>query len=172
MLPSSHQATFVEYFWGRILITLCSGIFSMRYFRFQRISLLFLWNHNLRDWKWHVCLYPPMPCLPTWVSLTGPSKEPHMSFYPWSWLHRNSYDPPLNKEQTSNEWVLHYNFLLHTKMRNIASKVLWGSKIIKSPPTVAYEKVMSDDRGLFEWLSNVVSCRLHSSLHTHCLIVP
>lgn len=53
--------------------------------------------------------------------------------------------------------VSHYNSFLHTKLRNFASKVLWGSKIIKSPPTVAYAKVMSDDRGLFEWLSNVVS---------------
>jgi trimethyllysine dioxygenase len=34
-------------------------------------------------------------------------------------------------------------------------KVLWGSKIIQSPPTVTYEEVMGDDHGLFKWLSNV-----------------
>ena len=92
-----------------------------------------------------------------------------MSFYPWSWLHRNSYDPPLNKGQTSNEWISSSILLLFpcTKLRNILSKVLWGSKIIKSPPTVAYGKVMSEDLGLFEWLSNVVSRWPHNSLVAH-----
>ena len=92
-----------------------------------------------------------------------------MSFYPWSWLHRNSYDPPLNKGQTSNEWISSSILQLFpcTKLRNILSKVLWGSKIIKSPPTVAYGKVMSEDLGLFEWLSNVVSRCPHNSLVAH-----
>jgi len=50
------------------------------------------------------------------------------------------------------------NTPLHAKLKNITSKVLWGSKIIQSPPTVAYEEVMAaDDCGLFKWLSNVVS---------------
>ena len=35
-------------------------------------------------------------------------------------------------------------------------KILWGSKIAQSPPTVSYEEVMeSDDHGLFKWVSNV-----------------
>ena len=35
-------------------------------------------------------------------------------------------------------------------------KILWGSKILQSPPTVTYEEVMdADERGLFKWLSNV-----------------
>ncbi|KAF8802516.1 Trimethyllysine dioxygenase [Phlegmacium glaucopus] len=75
---------------------------------------------------------------PAGLEVSWPSKELHTSFYPWSWLQRNSYDPPLNRGQISND------------------KVLWGSKIIKSPPTVAYEEVMAaDDSGLFKWLSNV-----------------
>ncbi|KAF8968040.1 hypothetical protein BDZ97DRAFT_1800604 [Flammula alnicola] len=75
---------------------------------------------------------------PRGLEVTWPSKEPHISFYPWSWLQRNSYDPPLNRQQKLTE------------------KILWGSKILQSPPIVAYEDVMaSDDRGLYKWLSNV-----------------
>lgn len=35
---------------------------------------------------------------------------------------------------------------------------MWGSKIQISPPTITYEEATSEDeRGLFKWLSNVVS---------------
>ncbi|PPQ89345.1 hypothetical protein CVT25_003181 [Psilocybe cyanescens] len=75
---------------------------------------------------------------PAGLEVTWPSKEPHVSLYPWSWLQRNSYDPPLNRTQESND------------------KILWGSKIQQSPPTVAYEEVMApDNRGLYKWLTNV-----------------
>ncbi|KAK7691147.1 hypothetical protein QCA50_006250 [Cerrena zonata] len=71
----------------------------------------------------------------TWP--TGPSVQPHISLYPWSWLRHNSYDPPLKREDTHE-------------------KILWGAKIAQSPPTVSYEEVMeSDDNGVFKWLSNV-----------------
>lgn len=38
-------------------------------------------------------------------------------------------------------------------------KVLWGSKIQQDPPTITYEEAMdeSNDKGLFKWLSKVVS---------------
>ena len=36
-----------------------------------------------------------------WV---GPSAQPHTSFYPWSWLRQNSYDPPLARD-TPPEYV-------------------------------------------------------------------
>lgn len=28
---------------------------------------------------------------------SGPSAQPHTSFYPWTWLRQNSYDPPLDR---------------------------------------------------------------------------
>lgn len=35
---------------------------------------------------------------------------------------------------------------------------MWGSKIAQWPPTVAYEDAMNeDDRGLYNWLKNIVS---------------
>lgn len=38
-------------------------------------------------------------------------------------------------------------------------RILWGSKIEQSPPTVTYEEATGeDDRGLFKWLSNIVMC--------------
>ncbi|CAL1716008.1 unnamed protein product [Somion occarium] len=71
------------------------------------------------------------------LEVTWPSAQPHTSLYPWSWLRYNSYDPPLPREQGTE-------------------KILWGSKIAQSPPTVSYSEVMEqDDQGLFKWLSNI-----------------
>lgn len=64
----------------------------------------------------------------------GTSTESHSSVYPWTWLQANTYDPALQTMPTR--------------------KVLWGSKIVKSPPSVTYTEVM-DDKGLHKWLRNV-----------------
>jgi len=71
------------------------------------------------------------------LEVTWPATIPHTSFYPWSWLKRNSYDPPLQRRESSE-------------------KILWGAKIEQSPPTVSYADVMSEtNEGLFKWLSHV-----------------
>ncbi|KAF9048684.1 hypothetical protein BJ165DRAFT_1461737 [Panaeolus papilionaceus] len=76
---------------------------------------------------------------PAGLEVTWPSQESHVSFYPWSWLQRNSYDPQLVKADTTE-------------------KILWGSKIQQSPPTVSYEDVIAgDNQGLHKWLKNVDS---------------
>jgi trimethyllysine dioxygenase len=37
-------------------------------------------------------------------------------------------------------------------------KFEWGAKIAQSPPTVTYEEAVSEeDKGLFNWLTNIVS---------------
>jgi hypothetical protein len=42
-------------------------------------------------------------------------------------------------------------------------KILWGSKIEKSPPSVTYTEVMNDnDKGLYRWLTNVVRMQIES----------
>ncbi|KAG1733660.1 Trimethyllysine dioxygenase [Suillus paluster] len=64
----------------------------------------------------------------------GTSTESHSSVYPWTWLQANTYDPPLRTAPNR--------------------KVLWGSKIEKSPPSVTYAEAMSDN-GLYKWLTNV-----------------
>jgi trimethyllysine dioxygenase len=72
------------------------------------------------------------------LEVSWPGSETHISLYPWSWLQRNSYDPPIRPNEPTPE------------------KILWGSKIQKSPPSVTFEEAMStDDRGLFMWLSNI-----------------
>ncbi|KAG1740383.1 Trimethyllysine dioxygenase [Suillus occidentalis] len=48
----------------------------------------------------------------------GTSTESHSSVYPWTWLQANTYDPALQITPSR--------------------KVLWGSKIEKSPPSVTY----------------------------------
>ncbi|KZV64432.1 Trimethyllysine dioxygenase [Peniophora sp. CONT] len=64
-----------------------------------------------------------------------PASAPHTSVYPWSWLQYNTYDPAPEPKQSE--------------------KVLWGSKIAQSPPTVAYDEVMASETGLYKWLSNI-----------------
>ncbi|KZT06032.1 mitochondrial protein [Laetiporus sulphureus 93-53] len=74
---------------------------------------------------------------PDGLEVQWPSSKPHTSFFPWSWLRQNSYDPQLIRASTTE-------------------KILWGSKILQDPPTVAYEEVMAEDeKGLFKWLSNI-----------------
>ncbi|KAI0784502.1 mitochondrial protein [Abortiporus biennis] len=76
---------------------------------------------------------------PEGLEVIWPSSQPHVSIYPWSWLRHNSYDPQLPNQQSLS-----------------SEKILWGSKICETPPTVAYEDVTaSDDRGLYKWISNV-----------------
>ncbi|KAJ3551075.1 hypothetical protein NMY22_g29 [Coprinellus aureogranulatus] len=71
------------------------------------------------------------------LEVTWNSSDNHVSLYPWAWLRRNSYDPPFDIKNERDE------------------KVLWGSKIQQSPPTVTYEQVMEGDAGLHKWLENV-----------------
>ena len=89
------------------------------------------------------------------VHHTGPSSVPHTSFYPWSWLREHSYDPPMRRSPPPEcvPLVVAEDLLL-----TVIRKILWGSKIQQSPPTVTYEEVMAqDDKGLFKWLSNIAS---------------
>lgn len=157
MLSSSHQATFAEYFRRRNLVILYSSVFSC----------------NVSDSKGHRSYFCGIPtCGPgSYLCVHIPSNTlfPDLSFINRA-IERTTYvflsmvmaSPkfvwPTSKSGANIQWV---SFSLPPLpscwWRNITSKVLWGSKITKSPPTVAYGKVMSDDRGLFEWLSNVVS---------------
>ncbi|EIW84196.1 Trimethyllysine dioxygenase [Coniophora puteana RWD-64-598 SS2] len=72
------------------------------------------------------------------VTWPATATETHSSFYPWFWLQENTYDPsPRNS-------------------RNTDERVLWGSRIANSPPTVTHQDVMgSSDHGLYKYLSNV-----------------
>ncbi|GAA6059985.1 hypothetical protein JCM10212_001334 [Sporobolomyces blumeae] len=63
------------------------------------------------------------------------------SFYPYSFLLEHSYNPPLLRERD----------LPGTH----ASKVLWTRDIAQSLPTVAYDEVMSSEKGVFEWLKRI-----------------
>lgn len=74
-----------------------------------------------------------------WPAFKRETEHEHESLYPWSWLKKHSYDPRLPKEEEISE-----------------KKILWGSRIAQSPPSVAYEDVMKDDKGLLKWLTNIV----------------
>ena len=50
----------------------------------------------------------------------------------------------------------------------VSSKVIWGSNIAKDPPTVTYEEAMTD-RGLFNWLSKVVSVAANLPSHRNAI---
>ncbi|KAF7312126.1 hypothetical protein MIND_00225000 [Mycena indigotica] len=71
--------------------------------------------------------------------VSWPSSQPHESLYPWSWLRQNSYDPQIPDAKVPPR-----------------EKILWGSKIMNSVPTVTFEEAMAeDDRGLHKWVSNI-----------------
>ena len=62
--------------------------------------------------------------------------QTHTSFYEWSWLHRHSYNPRLQK-----------TFL--------PSKQLWNSDIQRVLPVVEYNAVMKSDDGVAEWTAKI-----------------
>ncbi|KAI6154708.1 Trimethyllysine dioxygenase [Pisolithus tinctorius] len=69
---------------------------------------------------------------------SSPSTEHHSSFYPWSWLREHTYDPPQRLKHQANE------------------RVLWGTKIARSPPTITFEEAIAKgDAGLYKWLSTI-----------------
>ncbi|CAE7210259.1 unnamed protein product [Rhizoctonia solani] len=74
----------------------------------------------------------------TGLEVTWSDSPKHTSTFPWEWLSRSSYDPPMNHLFTHNN-----------------RKTLWGSSIQQAPPTVSYEEVMRDDVGVYGWLRNV-----------------
>jgi trimethyllysine dioxygenase len=46
----------------------------------------------------------------------------------------------------------------------MSRKVIWGLKMVQSPPTVKYTDVMSgNDSGVYQWLSNIVGFQFSSS---------
>ncbi|GAB1523143.1 hypothetical protein RhiTH_006273 [Rhizoctonia solani] len=76
---------------------------------------------------------------PSGLEVTWTESPRHVSTYPWEWLSRSSYDPPMR-----------HSFALHN-----GSKTLWGSTIQQSPPTVSYEEVMRNDAGVYKWLQKI-----------------
>lgn len=86
-----------------------------------------------------------------WPAFKRETGHEHESVYPWSWLRKHSYDPRLPKEEEISE----------------KKKILWGSRIAQSPPSVAYEDVMKDDKGLLKWLTNVV--RINDLFTRRCI---
>ncbi|KAJ1307940.1 hypothetical protein OPQ81_002017 [Rhizoctonia solani] len=73
------------------------------------------------------------------LEVTWSESPRHVSTYPWEWLSRSSYDPPMKDSLTLNN----------------SRKTLWGSSIQQSPPTVSYEEVMRDDVGVYRWLQKI-----------------
>lgn len=96
--------------------------------------------------------------------LSGKQSPPHTSFYPWDWLKRNSYDPPIVKPSTigagardrcillASRWLIFYSFISY----RLGSQILWNSNIHKNPPTVAFEDVMKDEGDVLNWLEKIV----------------
>lgn len=77
---------------------------------------------------------------------TGSTPDQHASFYPWSFLHRASYDPPLEDVRASSD-----------------DKILWNASIAKSPPTVEYATLIPSEtvteeqaeRAVLRWLTKI-----------------
>ncbi|KAG9055433.1 hypothetical protein FS842_002207 [Serendipita sp. 407] len=75
----------------------------------------------------------------------GPTSPPHVSLYPWQWLQRNSYDPQLEPSP-----------IVGTQPPPAPEeKILWSAGIVKDPPTVQYEDIMSDELAVYKWLKKI-----------------
>jgi len=70
----------------------------------------------------------------------------HKSLYDWKWLKTNSYDPLFPEVRSSS---MAYG-------RNPKDVSLWGSNILKAPPTVDHNNVMESDKGVLKMLENIV----------------
>lgn len=75
----------------------------------------------------------------------GVDDAPHATLFPWKWLRTHSYAPPLASASTS------------TGGEDLAGpdKTLWGSGIAAHPPSINYNEVMADDRGVWKWLEKI-----------------
>ncbi|WVQ93353.1 trimethyllysine dioxygenase [Kwoniella sp. CBS 9459] len=62
------------------------------------------------------------------VHLTWSTSEEHKSTFPFEFLRRSAYDPPLASYRDATE-----------------GRVLWNSKISQSPPSVVYEDIMRSE---------------------------
>ncbi|KEP50204.1 trimethyllysine dioxygenase [Rhizoctonia solani 123E] len=76
---------------------------------------------------------------PTGLEVTWSESPRHTSTFPWEWLSRSSYDPPIKYSPTFNS----------------SRKTLWDSSIQQSPPIVSYEEVMKNDTGVYKWLQKI-----------------
>lgn len=101
------------------------------------------------------------------LEVTWHGTIPHKSVYPWTWLHQNSYDPPLRSTAASpptptvaqHEYVDYLFFTVRISMLNTCSRrVLWGSRIQQDPPTMLYSDIMAGERAVWKWLQKIVCC--------------
>ncbi|EIM23966.1 Trimethyllysine dioxygenase [Wallemia mellicola CBS 633.66] len=76
---------------------------------------------------------------PSGLSIKWNDGTEQPSSYPWKWLYQSSYNPKLVDD---------------TQLRK-NEKVLWDSRIANNPPTIPYEFVMNDDKGVLNWLSKI-----------------
>ncbi|WRT68900.1 trimethyllysine dioxygenase [Kwoniella shivajii] len=63
------------------------------------------------------------------VNLTWSTSDSHQSSFPFEFLRRSAYDPPLASYRDDTE-----------------GRVLWNSTIAQTPPTVLYDEIMSEDK--------------------------
>ncbi|KAG8822335.1 hypothetical protein FRC18_011057, partial [Serendipita sp. 400] len=79
------------------------------------------------------------------LEVIWPTSPPHISLYPWQWLQRNSYDPQLEPSP-----------IVGTQPPPAPEeKILWSAGIVKDPPTVQYEDIMSDELAVYKWLKKI-----------------
>ncbi|KAK4701775.1 cytochrome c oxidase subunit 5b, partial [Phenoliferia sp. Uapishka_3] len=86
-------------------------------------------------------------------------KDPaYESRYPFSFLERHAYDPPLDKQdpETTKYLLLREGEQDHAaEFRFLRSKILWTKDIGKNPPKVTHDEVMSSEKGVYEWLKRI-----------------
>lgn len=125
---------------------------------------------------------------PAGLSITWSTPQSHISFFPWSVLHKTSYHPILASltnftslkrshnsatydDPDSRGYVEHGSNGASARTTD-SERILWNASIAKSPPTVTYGSLMGDEktdeegteRGMKKLLEKVVSVDLHLHL--------
>ncbi|KAH8791440.1 trimethyllysine dioxygenase, partial [Hyaloscypha finlandica] len=70
------------------------------------------------------------------------SNDGHMSLYPWDWIlrHRKKTGIPISKEE---------------KQMRVDPYKYWGTEIESNPPSVHYDEIMADEKGVGAWTAKI-----------------
>ncbi|KAK4047389.1 hypothetical protein OIV83_005436 [Microbotryomycetes sp. JL201] len=128
-MPTGEETTF-HYLWLR---DHCREPRSFHPATKQRLVDTYLLPRNLRPSN---VMSSSSGLTVSWPNVPG-SGESYDSFFPWSFLLEQSYAPALPGEISKDD------------------RVLWTSAIRDSLPVVAYDEVMTTERGVYEWLNRI-----------------
>ena len=156
-----HEAETHQYFRRNILPSRPSLLVYRHVSRFPLAWNLSLYDLHRLVLKWSVsvinCVSPGPPIN---ISTRASAKWPTHFNLPVV-LASTKQPFTLNRSGISRVSI-HYlsDHICTLRSLTLTRKVLWGSKIAKDPPSITYDEVVTNEYGLYKWLSKIVSSHL------------